>query len=93
MAGRTGYSKTYKVKGRLYRYSYDRAEIEWISWFDYDTEDGEMVEVKLAEPRALASIGLSPDEWADGPEYWVNVYAADIDEEIAAELALLQGEL
>jgi hypothetical protein len=80
----TGYSKHYNVKGRLYRYNYEACELEWISWFDSVFEGDELVEVKLDEPMVIDSIGLSPENWKDNPEYWIDCYAAEVEEELAA---------
>lgn len=59
-------SKTYDINGKTFRYNYDEALLCWID------EEGEVVN----------AIGLSREDWEDDAEYWCEVYAERIEEEL-----------
>lgn len=60
-------SKTYEVNGKQFRYDYDKALLCWV-----DEEFG-----------IVDEIGLSRENWEDNPQYWCEVYAERIAEEIS----------
>jgi len=83
------YSRVYLSKGEKHfgiRYNYTDAMLEYVSRWDCEFIDGELVDVILDDWQVADCIGLSRDEWKEDPEYWVETYRAELDEE-AAELA------
>lgn len=66
---KSGYSKivTLKSTGRSFRYNFSSREVEYI-------DDQKIV---------IDSIGLSPAEWLDNPEYWAMYYDDQLDDELS----------
>lgn len=66
---KSGYSKivTLKSTGRSFRYNFSTREVEYI-------DDQKIV---------IDSIGLSPAEWLDNPEYWAMYYDDQLDDELS----------
>ena len=56
---KSGYSPVFKFNNKKFRYNYDKNSLEWIDKSD-----------KTNEIEVIYSLGLSPSNWADGPEYW-----------------------
>lgn len=73
------YSKIYKVGGWPLRYNYEQALLELVYDWDLD-DDGN--KVPLAEPDVLDAVGLSRENWKDDRQYWLERYAADLNEEV-----------
>lgn len=80
------YSKIYPVEGEKhfgFRYNYTDALLEYVSRWDCEMKDGELVDIIHKNWRVAAGIGLSRNDWKDNPEYWVETYKAEIDAETA----------
>jgi len=86
------YSKIYKSDtGSEFRYNYERSLLEWITRVDWDfDENDELVETKLKEAKVVDAIGLSKDNWKEDPQYWVDRYQEEINEECAF---LMDGDI
>ena len=84
------YSKVYQVSGEKlfgYRYNYERSTLEHVSKLEIGfDENNKVVDVVLDDWKAIGSVGLSKEDWEDGPEYWVDYYSSEIDEELYATL-------
>lgn len=88
------YSKVYPVEGEElvgYRYNYAEGVLEYVSKFDFDTEGSDLIVRELPQWQVVSSIGLSRENWQDNPEYWVDLYQNELDEEVSAELAFEFG--
>jgi hypothetical protein len=93
------YSKIYLVKGEKhfgYRYNYTDALLEKVSRYDFRKIDGEWQDVILEDWEVASAVGLSVGDWKDNPQYWIDFYANDIDEEcrhiIATEFDEYSGD-
>jgi hypothetical protein len=82
------YSKVYLSEGTKhfgFRYNYDDAVLEYVTLWDYakDKITGECVDILLDDWDVATSIGLSKENWEDNPQYWIEAYKDEIDEEVA----------
>jgi hypothetical protein len=82
------YSKVYLVKGEKhfgFRYNYEDALLEFISRWDYRKDEitGEYGDVILEDWEVTTTIGLSRESWEENPQYWIDTYRDELDEECA----------
>ena len=87
------YSKVYPIEGETligFRYNYADSVLEYVSKYDYRTNDaGENAE--LPDWEVIDSIGLSRGNWNDNPEYLIEEYQDELDQEVAAMLDMEFG--
>ncbi len=82
------YSKVYLKKGEKhfgFRYNFTDAVLENISRWDYrkDPITGKYGDVILEEWEVTSSIGLIPESWKENPQYWIDTYQDELNEECA----------
>lgn len=79
---RKKYSEIYKDEdsGRSFRYNYENQVLEYLQLYDYDDNDNKF---KLVEPIVIDSIGLSVSNWKENPQYWIEQYDMQIEEEVS----------
>ena len=65
--GTKRYSRAHRYGKRRFRYNYESHTLEWI-------DKGNTV---------MDAIGLSSKHWEESPKYWIEMYSAQIDEEIS----------
>ena len=85
------YSKVYLVKGEKhfgYRYNFTDCVLEYVSKWDYRKDEitGKYDDVILEDWEVTTCVGLSKEDWNENPQYWVDYYMAENNEE-AARLA------
>jgi hypothetical protein len=89
-AKEAGYSRIYHTnrdKRFGFRYNYDTAELEWVSKWDCKIgTDRELHDIDLPDWKITDSTSLSRENWEDNPQYWVDMYQNEIDEECAAAI-------
>lgn len=83
------YSKVFLKRGEKlfgFRYNYEECCLENVSRWDckFD-ENNNLVEVTLPSWKVISSIGLSKENWSDSPEYWIEQYEMELNEEAACE--------
>lgn len=82
------YSKVYLKKGEKhfgFRYNFTDAVLENVSRWDFrkDPITGKYGDVILDDWTVTSSIGLSRDNWKESPQYWIEQYQMELDEECA----------
>lgn len=77
----TKYSEIHTVEEMDFRYNYEHGLVEYI-YFDKENNKTEI----------LDCIGLSKDNWEDGKEGYLMVYANDLDYEMQSMMAGLEEE-
>lgn len=89
-------SKPYKLHGKLFRYDFDTATVEYISKADEEMrKDNEEWQAKYGRDLwdidaegyiVLSTVGLHPDNWKNkaARDEYLFVWCCDLDEESAA---------
>jgi hypothetical protein len=80
------YSKVYLSKDEKYfgfRYNYTDSVLEYVSRWDFRKIDGKYQDVMLEDWEVVSNIGLSRESWKENPQYWIDTYQDELDEECA----------
>ncbi len=80
----TEYTKVYTAEnGMSFRYNKTESLLECITFENcsFDDESEEIKIIDLEEPEVVTSQGLSYSNWLDNPQYWVDCYADELEEE------------
>ena len=79
------YSKIYhasdcKDKKTGFRFNYEESLLEYVSKYGFDDN---CKEFKSKEWIVATSTGLNDNSWKDNPQYWVDSYNDEINEELS----------
>ena len=81
----TKYSKIYpskREKRYKYRYDYENNMLEYITRQDcYINDSGNLINLCFINWLVVRSIRLCLDDWELSPEYWVDYYSGEINED------------